>query len=465
MAENAGVFVGRTRELGAIRSALDSPDASIVHVEGMRGIGKSVLVARALESFDHTLFRVPPLPAPLQRRALARALLGDGSSALSWDELFAAALRRARVGEGSFVLVLDDVHRLDEARSRYVQPLLGALRTARADRRALHVVLVGPVSAGALPDGGESWVSERVTVAPLPIRPASRLLPGDNPRDLLRAYGILGGIPRVLAAVDPEVTLETNIRRLVLDPQGPFVDVPSLWLERDLQTPSRYNAILARLAIGECDWGDLHQSVPDLTSSGQLAPYVKRLEELGLVEVRRSLDADPGSRSRRYALTDPLVAFWYRFVLRGSATGGWGAHVRLRDMRDDLDAHLTTVFPLVCRQHMAHDAIETLGANARELGSLWGTGHELPIAGILTSGAAFYGVCSWQSPVRGEDPLGALDMAARAARYGFGREHRLRLYFSSLEPPRWLQRAAVRQEQCLLIGPGALVGGGRLASR
>jgi hypothetical protein len=458
MVERADRFVGRTRELGAIRSALDGPDASILRVEGMRGIGKSALVARALGSFEHTVFRVPPLPAPLQRQALARALLGDAGSGLSWDELFAAALRRARVGEGSFVLVLDDVHRLDEARSRYMQALIGALRTARADRRALHVLLVGPLSTGTpVPEGLES---ERVVVGPLPLRPATQLLPGGNARDRLRAYGILGGIPRVLSAVDPEVTLETNIRKLVLDPHGPFADVPSLWLERDLQTPSRYNAILARLALGECDWGDLHQSVPDLTSSGQLAPYVKRLEELGLVAVRRSLDADPGSRSRRYALTDPLLAFWYRFVLPGAAAGEWGAHVRQRDMRGDLDEHLATVFPLLCRQHMTHDAIETLGANARESGSLWGAGYELPIAGILTSGAAFYGVCSWQSPVRGEDPLGALDAAARATRYGFGREHRLRLYFSSLEPPRWFERAAVRQDQCLLIGPGALVGGG-----
>lgn len=465
MTDRTRHFVGRTRELGALRSALDSPDASILRVEGMRGIGKSALVARALDSFDHAVFRVPALPAPLQRRALAKALGGDGTSVPSWDELFTAALRRARVGEGSFVLVLDDAHRLAEARARFMEPLLGALRTARSDGRALHVLLVGPLSGGPLPDGGDSWVSESISVGPLPLRPASRLLPGSNPRDVLRAYGILGGIPRVLAAVDPEVTLATNVRRLVLDPHGPFADVPSIWLERDLQTPSRYNAILARLALGECDWGDLHQSVPDLTSSGQLAPYVKRLEELGLVAVRRSLDADPGSRSRRYALTDPLLAFWYRFVLPGSASGGSDTHVRLRDMRDDLDAHLATVFPLVCRQHMAHDAIETVGANARELGSLWGAGYELPVAGLLTSGAAFYGACSWQPPVRGADPLGSLDTTARAARYGFGREHRLRLHFSSTEPPRWFERAAVRQDQCLLIGPGALVGGVRLASR
>ncbi|MEX2466100.1 MAG: ATP-binding protein [Gemmatimonadota bacterium] len=465
MAHSTKVFVGRSRELGLVRSAFDGPDASIVRIEGMRGIGKSALVARALENFQHLIFRVPALPAPLQRRALAMALLGEVGSPPSWDELFAAAVRRARVGEGPFVLVLDDVHRLGEARSRYMEPLLGALRTARSNRRALHVVLVGAPYGDPPADGSDGWVAERVTIGPLPLRPASELLPGADPRDILRAYGLLGGIPRVLAAVDPEVTLGTNIRRLILDPEGPFADIPSIWLERDLQTPSRYNAVLAQLAFGECDWGGIHASVPDLTSSGQLAPYVRRLEELGLVSVRRSLDADPGSRSRRYSLTDPLLAFWYRFVLPGSPTGQWSPDIKLGDMRDDLDDHLATIFPLVCRQHMAHDAIETLGANARELGSLWGAEYELPVAGILTSGAAFYGTCSWRPPVRGEDPLGTLDASARGTRYGFGREHRLRLHFMSIEPPRWLERAAVRQDQCLLMGPSALVGDDRPTPR
>ena len=469
-------FVGRSREIGQIRTALDSPEASIVSVEGMRGVGKSALVARAVESFDHLVFRVPPLPAPLQRAALAAVLAGrvdaEGGTAgdprgawarfdgiPSWDELFTAALRRARPGEAPFVLVLDDAHRLEEARARHIEPILGALRTARSDRRPVHIVLAGPSGGTVTSEGAEALTAERLTVGPLPLRPACQLLPGTSPRDLLRAYATLGGIPRVLVAVDRDVTLETNIRKLFLDPDAPFADIPAAWLERDLQTPSRYNAILARVAHGECDWGDIHRAVPDLTSSGQLAPYVRRLEGLGLVSVRRSLDAGPDSRSQRYTLADPLLAFWYRFVL----STPYGMHPdspdrRLRWIKETIDDHLATTFPLICRQHMAHDAIETLGANARELGSLWGPGYDLPVAGILTSGAAFYGSCSWRPPARGDDPLGALDREARQTRYGFGRQHRLRLYFTSSDAPRWLERAAARLEQCLLLGPGALVG-------
>jgi hypothetical protein len=474
-------FVGRTREIGQLRSALDSPEASILRVRGIRGVGKTALVRRALQGFDSLEFTVPPLPEPLQLDAFARALAeavsdgggeaGAGSEArlrtweagpphTTWDDLLGQLLVRARPGRTAFVLVLDDAHRLDEARARHMPALVRMLQRARTERRALHVLIVAPLSGDPAIELASDLEADSVQVDPLPLRPATLMLPGKSPRDLLRAYSVLGGIPRVLTQVDRDLTLETNVRKLTLEPEAPFLDVPSGWLERDLQTPSRYNAILQGLARGECDWGAVRLAVPDLTSSGQLAPYVKRLEELGLVSVRRSLDAHPTSRARRYQIVDPFLAFWYRFMLPGSpeARVDLSPDDRLRALRSVLDDHSATVFPGICRQHMSHDARETLGANARELGSLWGNAHEIPVAGILTSGAAFYGACAWRTPTRSEAPLDTLERAARETRYGFGREHRIRVLFTATEAPRWLQRDAVRRDQYLLIGPDALVG-------
>jgi len=460
MTDKYGAFHGRTREIGQIRSALDSPDATVLRVQGVRGVGKTALAMRAVEGFEACRVVVPSLPAPHQRDVLAHAI-DPGVPPTDWEAVFAGAAGRARPGRPPFVLVLDDAHRLMESRARYERPLADALRAARADRRPFHVILVGSRPGESLGDALAPFEGESIAVAPLPLRAAVHMLPGRTARDRVRAYGVLGGIPRVLMAVDREVTLETNVRRLILDEGGALADVPGIWLERDLQTPSRYNAVLARLGTGPCDWGAIHTSVPDLTSSGQLGPYLAKLEGLGLVEARRSLDAPPTARSRRYRIVDPFLAFWYRVRLALPAhppSESEAPKDALAGLRWQIDNHVATVFPDMCRQHMDHDARSTLGANARELGSLWGQGHEIPVAGILTSGAAFYGDCAWRTPVRGEDPLGPLDAAARETRYGFGREHRLRLFFTGADAPRWLERAAVRLNQCILLGPEALTG-------
>jgi hypothetical protein len=264
----------------------------------------------------------------------------------------------------------------------------------------------------------------------------------------------------VLAALDPSVTVGTNVRRLLLAKNGPLADAPIAWLERVVQTPSRYVAILATLAEGEADWATVHAGVPDLTRSGQVAPYLKRLEDIGLIETRRSLDAGPRSRSTRYAITDPFVSFWFRFAFPwhlADTKEAIGPHYA-RAIRPGIQDHMEKVLPQICRQHMTLDAVATLGAVAREGGSLWNAEAEVPIAGTLTSGAVYYGVSQWRKPTPDASPLDGLDAEVRETRYGFGREGRLRLLFTGPQAPPWLRRDVARRHDAKLIDAAALLG-------
>ena len=108
---------------------------------------------------------------------------------------------------------------------------------------------------------------------------------------------------------------------------------------------------------------------------------------------------------------------------------------------------------------MRFDAIETLGANARESGSLWGATYELPLAGLLTSGAAFYGTCAWSLEDPTDAPVQRIEAAMRETRYGFGRERRVRLVFTAHSAPIWLRREVARNRDALIIDADALLGG------
>lgn len=467
--------LGRSAELGRLRAALDRRRASIVRVAGLRGGGKSALVARVLDDYGSLVHAAPPLPDDRQRRLFQAAVRraraargqatepvpegGTGAVAASWPELFGEARALAAPDARPFVIVLDDAHRLAEARSPWLGAALRAVEAARAAEQPLHVVVVGPAHAMPSDDELGELAGDAIHVGPLPFRAACGLLPGSRPADLVRAYTIFGGIPRVLAALDRTVTVGTNIRRLVLQANGRLADFGGTWVERDVQAPARYYALLSTLARGDADWSALHAGLPDLTKSGQVAPYLRRLEELGLVRSRRSLDASPRARSTRYAVADPFVAFWTRFVLdppAADATAGGDFYSAV--VRPHLDAHVRRFFPLVCRQHMAHDAIETLAANARESGSLWGSGYDLPVAGILTSGAAYYGSCHWGPLLEADAPLESLDRQIRETRFGFGREARLRVVFTGQAAPGWLLRSVARRHDAEVIDVDRLVG-------
>ncbi|MDP2959499.1 MAG: AAA family ATPase [Longimicrobiales bacterium] len=457
-------IVGRTRELGSLRRAFDQPEASVIRVAGLPGVGKTRLVRQAASDFRALYHRAPPLPDPQQRAALARTLrqelldaVGEptASDLPSWQELFGALV--ASTSEGRpLVLVVDDAHRWEESRARYGTPLQEALIRARAVSRPVHLVLIAP-ELPAAPTSGEPAGLE-LTVHPLPFRAASALLPGETVRDRLRAYAVFGGLPRHLVLVDPAASLGTNARRLLLTRDGALSDAPLALLERLFQTPARYAAVLAALAPGEADWGTVHAGVPDLSASGQAAPYLKRLEEVGLVEARRSLDASPRTRARRYRLRDPFLAFWFRFVLphRHRFADASADALYAEVVRPQLDRHVASVFPQVCRDFMANDAVEVLGANARECGSLWGRGYDIPVAGVLGTGSPFYGLPVTDEEDSGGSLLPRLDAEIRETRYGFGREQRLRLLFLIREPTSALLRDAARRHDTVVVGPDAL---------
>jgi AAA+ ATPase superfamily predicted ATPase len=462
-------YVGRSRELGSLRAALDSSSSSVIRVSGLPGVGKSELVRRAVADYRGFTFRCPPLPDEAQRRAFGQAWLSrpdefnEGFMVPDvgpWSDCLAEVAEEAATPGRPWVLVLDDADRLLSSRARIAEPLAKLIEQTVSIGSTVHVVLIARDAEALSFKGLERSNSVHLRVPPLTLQAVAPWLPGKRPEDRIRAYGVFGGTPRVIRSLDRAVTVGSNVRRLLLDDSGGLAEGPLAWLERVVQTPARYVGVLEALAGGEQDWAKIHAALPDLARSGQVAPYLTRLESLGFIERRRSLDAAPRSRATRYRIVDPLIAFWFRFVLpwrlsQQSATVS--AHYADR-IRPDLHHHMEGILPALARQHMAHDSLGTLGTSARESGSLWSVDTDISLAGTLASGAAFYGITAWKPPSLVDSPLERLDNQVRVTRYGFGREGRLRIVFTGRPTPAWLRREVVRRHDAYLIDAEMLLG-------
>lgn len=482
------MILSRPRQTRRLHARLEEPGPAIVLVEGARRAGKTTFLREALERLPlpdrHLLwYGASPLPDPDQRHLFRRTLETllenagaaaggawaggtGGSGEAEWSDLLGALEAWIGHEREATVFVLDGWDRLTAAHRRIAEPLHVFWAEARRRDLPLHLVVAsrpGPATDPFHDDGPLApGVTDRIEVEPVDYREALEAAAPAAPgaREKLRFALVFGGRAPVLAALPRGASLKEALFEAVLETDAPLLRWGEELLEAQLQSPERYASVLGALSRGPAEWSEIRDAAPAFSSGAQIAPYLRRLEELGLATIHRSLDAGPRSRNRRYGVTDPFVAFWFRFILphlgaleRGEAEPVWN-----RAIRPHLDDHAARHFPQLCRRFLAAYGAQRWGVAAREVGGLWGSGYDLPVSGTLWSGAILYGTTAWE-PSRADPRL--MDEIARArgeTRYGFGREARIRIAFTGCEAEPELLRLGARDPYVEVITPAELMG-------
>jgi len=374
---------------------------------------------------------------------------GDPDWEAFWSRWVEAAARRPAVP-----WIIDDAGSLPAAAWR---ALVNGWARVRGQAAPVRLVLV--VGPGDTHDRLDGLPHDRLSAAPPPAWRWVDRLPGWSAPDRIRAASIFGAQERFAHLLDPSRSLGRNVRSAVLSPDSALASEPLERLRTAVQRPERYLRILEALATGATEWGEIRRGVGGLTTSGQLGPYLRTLEELGLVEGARSLDASPRTRARRYRIVDPWVAFWFACVLPAwHRLGVVDSRTLWSEVSGRLDVHVERTLPTLVREWLRTSAtLPHLRSTAREVGGLWGEGYEIDVAGTLMNGAIVYGWTRWarEGFDRGEVALRREQL--RRTRYGFGRERRLRLFVQRDPPDHDLTRVDARDPDVLVLSVRDLV--------
>jgi AAA+ ATPase superfamily predicted ATPase len=293
--------------------------------------------------------------------------LPDWSSALS----FAAE----RAGNERLVVVLDEFPYLCES-SQGLPSQIQRFWDTRGKRSNLMLVLCG---------SQVSFMEKEVLAERSPLfgrRTAQRRLEPLSPTDALQffprwelhqrvlAFGILGGMPAYLGRFDDAVSLEKNLLREVLRPEGYLFDEVQFLLRGELSSPATYNSILAAVARGGERVGDIAADVGvDSTTANK---YLSTLRELGLVE-REVPITDPNplrSRRGRYRIADRFLAFHFRHVQPNLSLihAGRGEKVLEEMVQPDYERLFDQARLDLILAHLAREAAEVVGEEIVEVG-------------------------------------------------------------------------------------------------
>ena len=318
------MFVGREHELFLIRNCLaDRTKAQLVVLYGRRRVGKSTLMARAVESERQVLrfegIQGSPTRVQIDQFLddLARQTGRVRLQARSWREVFQGVGELLHVGR--CVLVFDEFPWMGAGRAQIVADL--KLHWDRWSKNpSVCLFLCGSVA---------SFMSRHVVhsralhnrktlelcLGPLTPRETGRFIPKRSLLEKAQLYMCLGGVPKYLEQIDPRQSLEKNLNRLCFSSGGFFTEEYETLFKEQFRSLKVYESIVAALAQAPLCLSELARRV-GTPKGGGFSSQVDNLVRAQFVREYApiKLGGRPRSRTRMYKLIDPFVIFYFRYI-------------------------------------------------------------------------------------------------------------------------------------------------------
>jgi AAA+ ATPase superfamily predicted ATPase len=422
-------FIARERELKLLQDQWQSPNARLMILYGRRRVGKTRLVTHWIETSGVRAFYwvADPTSSLDQLASFSQALtnfegLGtapDNFTYGTWAQAFSQIARLAR--DKRLVVVLDEFTYM-----LAVEPgMAGVLQNIwdqTLSQSNLFLILSGShigmmqrhLLAYQAPLYGRA--TSKLQLLPLPFAATGHFFPNYRPDERVAVYAMLGGVPAYWEQLDPNQSLDTNIREQFLGGANLMQDEPRLLLQDFVSEIHNYVAILRAIANGRRTPKEI-STTAGLTDK-HIGMYLRNLVNTGFVERRVPVTGNETSRSGRHSITDPFLRFYYRFLTHRQTQLALG----IQDQTlEELKRHLVDFIGTYTWEELCREWLLRAGGHNRlpflpdQVGSLWNRQAQIDVVGYNSmEKTMILGECKWdRHPIDWEVMSGLVEKTSK----------------------------------------------------
>lgn len=316
-------FFNRSDELAALEERWSSGRTELFVLYGRRRVGKSHLLlhfgerhrqlyfeATAGSSRDHLEDLSAELAALTGRRIFAEQPLDN------WRAAFAAL--GELLDEGPIMIVLDEFQFIARQEPE-IGSLLNRFIADHGSNPGLFLCICGSevsffeqqMEYGATTYGRRTG---SLKLSPFRWSEIGPFVEGWSVDDQIRAWAVFGGVPYYLNEIAPEQGIASAILRSVLYPDGLLREEPRFLLAQEgrIREMDNYISVLRAIAAGKTRLQEIAAHL-GRNRGEEARPFLEVLEQMELVERRYPITQAP-SKKVHYAISDPFLRFWFRFV-------------------------------------------------------------------------------------------------------------------------------------------------------
>lgn len=430
-------LIDRDTEKRKLMELTTSGRRHLALLTGRRRVGKSFLLTNTWPDSKYFLFTAAQVTPEANRRQLILDLAAWSGQEYrpddypTWRTVFNLLL--SLPADRPRVIVLDEFQYLAEKESGLaaVASELNAAWERPGQTNPLLVVLAGSLisTMEALNTGGAPLYGRftwQHRLQPFDYWYAAEAAPYPQLRDRATLYGAFGGTPRYLTAVDTNQPLERNIQNLLLATDGEVRTLLETALDQEagLRDTAKYRSILLAVAGGATERNEIGNRTGMPNDRG-LREKLDTLVALEYLERRGNVDAKP-TDTARYAIADPALRFFHRFVEPNRSLSERLPPERVWKERvaEDLDQYMGHEFERITTQAYDRHASQ-LGLPAVEVWGRWeGVDRqrqslEIDVVAPLVDGRTLTGAIKWnRKPIGADVHFAHLNQLERASNAG-----------------------------------------------
>jgi len=397
-------FVNRKNELRILKSLYDSDEPKLSVVYGRRRMGKTRMVIESIKDRRDAVYHQAIQGTSDQQidsfiKDISEIYPDVKDVRKEWEIILKFLVKKnAVVIIDEFPYIVKEVKELPSIIQRIWDHEVSGTSTT--------LVLTGS-SIGMIHDtaiDGKAPLHGRVSkkpngkldIGPLPFKDSMKFFHDYEPVEKVMAYGIFGGTPEYLRAIDPSRSLKENVTRTLLDPDGGLHEEPEDVLYRELKEVDKYFAVLKAMAEGNRSVNEIGQASG--INPGSEGYYLDRLKKLRIIERSYPATVKPArSRKGRYRIRDPLFRFWFRFIYgRSSRYQLYGDDAFEGLVEPDLPDFVSCTYEELCQRAVLQVYKDELKFIDRPTNWWDSKGHEIDIVAPTSSEKIVVGEVKFQ---------------------------------------------------------------------
>ncbi len=379
------MFVNRTDELNELRAAMSAKHPLMI-VYGRRRIGKTALALQLAKDIDSVYYvarefkNLQRLKETVSKRFPEIQDLRD-----DWEVIFKFLDGRVSL------LIIDEFQNLIREDKRILTTFQIIVDEYLKKSRLLILgssisMMTSRVLSYQSPLYGRRSLA--MELRPLNFFDAMRFYRNITKEEMVKIYGVTGGVPYYLERVTPpfRVWIDEELKHSTF-----IKDEVDFLLRYELSKPSIYKMILEAIANGNTDLGRI-KNYCGLRKT-DISQYLKNLITIGLIRREVPITETPMSRKGRYYLQDQFITFWFRLI---SPRLNELEHqvLRFSHFEDEYNTYLGDVFEKIALQYI----IRSRPFPFTRVGRWWHREKEIDIIAIdRESNTAYFCEVKWSA--------------------------------------------------------------------